>query len=196
MDEKKSRYFNLLLYPDNPQHNLTILELQTDKYMACGICHDSDVYEDDTDKHAKGELKKKHFHFVVKFKNPRYKSGLAKDLDIEERFIDITKSFKNSSRYLLHFGDDSKYQYNADDLVGTLRGEVIRQLDNDKPSETETAVSIFDYIKNEDRYLKITDLYVWACQNGCYSHFRRNYSVIKDIIYEHNERFYKKEHNL
>lgn len=50
-EEKRSRWFNLLLYPDNPQHNLAIMQLQTTKYMACGICHNMDCYESDSETH-------------------------------------------------------------------------------------------------------------------------------------------------
>lgn len=187
-EKQKSRIFNLLLYPDNPKHNLAICELQTSKYLACGICHNNDCYDEDTETHKAGDLKKSHFHFVVKFSNPRYKSGVAKELDIEERFVDITKNFKSSTRYLLHYGDDEKYQYSPDDLVGRLKSEVLKLLD-DKPSETQQALSIYDYIQSNSRFITKSELYLWACQNGYFSCYRRCYSVIIDILYEHNEKY-------
>ena len=98
-DEKRSRWFNLLLYPDNPAHNLAIMQLQTTKYMACGICHNQDCYTEDTESHSTGELKKAHFHFILRCKNPRYKSGVAKEL--EE--MDYAK--ENVETYLQLFED-------------------------------------------------------------------------------------------
>lgn len=193
-NEKKGRIFNLLLYPDNPKHALAIMELQTKDYLACGICHDMDCYEEDTETHKAGELKKKHFHFVVKFPNPRYKSGVAKSLDIEERFVDVTKNFKQSARYLLHFGDDDKYQYEPDKLVGRLKPDVLKLLE-DKPSETQQASLIADYIASYDGILKKTDLFYWCCNNGFYSSYRRGYSLFLDLLYEHNEPYFRYEVN-
>lgn len=189
INNERSRLFNILLYPDNPEHNLTIIELQTNKYLACGCCHNMDVFCEDTESHKAGELKKKHYHFVVKFPNPRYKSGVAKELEIDERFIDITKSFKNSAKYLLHYGDDDKYQYNPNSLVGRLKPDVLKLLE-DKPSETQQAIAILDYIDSQSDFIKKTDLTRWACMNGYYSCLRRSYSLVLDWIYEHNENFF------
>ena len=189
--DNKSRWFNLLLYPDNPQHDLLIMELQTAKYKACGICHNMDCYEEDTEKHKVGELKKVHFHFIVKFDNPRYRSGVAKAFEIEERFIEPTKSIKGSSLYLLHYGDESKYQYSVDDLVGTLKGDVISQLNaSDKPSETECYYMMRDFIRTCDKVVSFTAVFDYCADNGCYSFARRNIGVIRELVYEHNARFY------
>lgn len=184
-DKNRSRLFNILLYPDNPKHNLAIIELQTVNYLACGCCHNMDVYEDGE---KAGEIKKAHYHFVVKFSNPRYKSGVAKALDIEERFIDITNSFKGSAKYLLHYGDDTKYQYSPDDLVGRLKPDVLKLLE-DKPSEAMQARYIADYIMSVNRYLTRTELFNWCLDNGYYSCYRRGLSVFDGLIYEHNEKY-------
>lgn len=186
-EEKKSRWFNLLLYPDNPAHNLAIIQLQTTKYMACGICHNQDCYTDDSESHSAGELKKAHFHFILRCKNPRYKSGVAKELGIEVRFIDETASIKGSAKYLLHFGDDSKYQYSPDDLVGCLKGEVFKILSaDDKPSETECYFMVRDFINTFDKVVDVPIVFDYCAYNGIYSFARRNLGVIRELCYSHN----------
>lgn len=191
-DEKKSRWFNLLLFPDNPQHNLAIMQLQTTKYMACGICHNMDCYESDSETHSAGEIKKAHFHFILRCKNPRYKSGIAKELDIEPRFIDETASIKGSAKYLLHFGDDTKYQYSPDDLVGCLKGEVIKILSaDDKPSETECYFLVRDYINSFEKFVDVPMVFDYCAYNGVYAFARRNLGVIRELCFSHNAKVCK-----
>ena len=175
-EEKRSRWFNLLLYPDNPQHNLAIMQLQTTKYMACGICHNMDCYESDSETHSAGELKKAHIHFILRCKNPRYKSGIAKELDIEPRFIDETSSIKGSAQYLLHFGDESKYQYSPDDLVGNLKGDVLKLIENDEKISSHRRVSV-------------RDIGVFLATNGGYKYFKCNFNICRELMYEHNEKY-------
>lgn len=189
-DEKKSRWFNLLLYPDNPQHNLAIMQLQTTKYMACGICHNMDCYESDSETHTAGELKKAHFHFILRCKNPRYKSGVAKELDIEPRFIDETSSLQASASYLLHYGDDTKYQYDASELVGCLKGEIIKYINSaDKPSETECYYFVRDYVNSFNKIIDVPTVFDFCADNGIFAFGRRNIGLIRELVYAHNAKY-------
>ena len=45
--DKRYRNFRILLYPDNPAHNLAAIRLSTAEYNAVGILHDKDIYTDD-----------------------------------------------------------------------------------------------------------------------------------------------------
>ena len=187
----KSRWFNLLLYPDNPKHLFLIGLLQTNQYKACGCLHNNDVYEDGE---HKGELKKSHFHFIVKFDNPRYVSGVAKEFEIEERFIQVTKSIKGSAQYLLHYGLDDKFQYNVDDLVGTLKGDVVKLINSDeKITETEAYYMLTAFIDSSRRILTVRAVGDFLADNGLYSFFRRNFSIIRCLIDDNNEKIYKNQ---
>ena len=189
-DEKRSRWFNLLLYPDNPQHNLAIMQLQTTKYMACGICHNMDCYESDCETHLAGEIKKAHFHFILRCKNPRYKSGIAKELDIEPRFIDETSSLQGSAKYLLHFGDDTKYQYSPDDLVGNLKGDVLKLIENgEKISDCDFFFMLLDFLDSTHRRVTVRDVGVFLATNGGYKYFKCNFNICRELMYEHNEKY-------
>lgn len=60
MQDKRYRNFRLLLYPDNPSHNLAAIRLSTAEYNAVGMLHDMDIYTDDDPERGivKGEFEK------------------------------------------------------------------------------------------------------------------------------------------
>lgn len=186
----KARTYRLLLYPDNPKHNLAIIELCNSPY-AVGILHDNDVYEQDdeeTDDSNVGEKKKSHYHFVLKFSNPRYKSGVANSLDIEERFVFDCDNFKGAVRYLTHIDYPDKYQYDKANLIGGLKSSVLKYFD-DEPEDFKI-IQILNYIDDYNGYLKTRDLTLWCCQNGYYSALRRSGWIIRDILVEQHEKFF------
>lgn len=184
-NNSRTRSFNLLLYPDNTEHEKVLKMLTESVYQYVGICHDKDIYTQDSEKHIAGEVKKEHYHIIVKFENARTKSAVAKELGIDERFIDETKSFNSFSKYLLHRGEPDKYQYDTDELFGTLKKRVIKMLD--VRTEDELALSIFDLLENEKRVISLTEFGKICASNGVYSCFRRAGSQMIRMIDEHNE---------
>ena len=70
----KSRSFCILLYPDCSAH-MDALNFIRQNYSYAAILHDKDL--DDN-----GELKKPHFHVVIRFPNPRYVYSVIKQLNI------------------------------------------------------------------------------------------------------------------
>ena len=185
----KSRIFNILLYPDNPEHKevIDLLSNPNGEYQACGILHNMDVFEDGE---HKGEFKKEHYHFVVKFKNPRYISGVSVEFAIDERFIEITKSFKGSAKYLLHYGNPDKYQYDPTDLVGTLKSEVLKLID-DTTDDTKLS-EITKYINSYVGIISYANLWDYVLKQGYTSVYRRFYSIFTDIVGEHNAEIYRR----
>lgn len=178
------RLFNVLLYPDNEKHQKAISRLKNGEFLAVGICHDMDKYTEDTNEYKAGELKKEHYHFVVKFKNAKTVSALSKELDIEERFIDPTKSFKNSAAYLLHLGVEDKYQYDTDDLVGSLSPEILKMLDD--TSEEIKALRIVDLIRSFDSEVSYDCFLEMLCKNNLFDVFRRSAYSFNRVFDEHN----------
>lgn len=182
-----------MLYTDNLEHNAAIWKLQNNGYDCVGIKHDKDIYTEDkfnedlTIKHAKGELKKKHFHFVVKFRNARFISAVAKELGIDERFVEICKSFKNSSSYLLHIGHDDKYQYDNDELIGNLVPDVLKLIDD--TSEDIRFLSLLDLLDDLDGFVSRSMFARLCVKNGLYDVFRRNSYYIYGCLSEHNKPF-------
>ena len=184
-NNSRTRSFNLLLYPDNTEHEKVLKMLTESVYSFVGICHDKDIYTEDSENHCAGELKKEHYHIIIKFENARTKSAVAKELEIDERFIDETKSFNSFSKYLLHRGEPDKYQYDTDELFGTLKNRVIKMLD--VRTEDELALSVFDLLDSERRVISLTEFGRICASNGIYSCFRRAGSQMIRMIDEHNE---------
>lgn len=189
MAEQKSRIFNLLLYPDNSMHAevIELLKAPDSDYKAVGILHNMDVYEEGE---KQGQFKKEHWHFVVKFPNPRYKSGVSIEFAIDERFIDITKSFKGSAKYLLHYGCPDKYQYDPSDLHGTLKQDILKLID-DTSDDTKLS-EITSMIDNMHGIISYRIVWDYCLKNGYTSVYRRFYRIFQDIIGEHNAIIYSK----
>lgn len=185
----RDRLFNLCLYPDNPEHKevIDLLSNPNGEYRSVGCCHNMDVYE--SGEH-KGEFKKPHFHFIVKFKNPQYISGVSTEFAIDERFIQFTDGWNNSARYLLHWGTPDKYQYDPTDLVGTLKSEVLKLID-DTTDDTKLS-EITKYINSYVGIISYANLWDYVLKQGYTSVYRRFYSIFTDIVGEHNAEIYRR----
>jgi hypothetical protein len=190
-DDVRQRIFLVLLYPDNAEHLQVIYQL-TNYYKCVGIKHDKDVYQDDifdTDGkliHKKGDLKKPHYHFVIEYDNPRYRNGVAKDLGIDVRFVQLAENFIASKEYLLHRKQPEKYQYNLDELVGCLSGKLIKKL-TEMTEETQMQLLVA-YIDHAHEGLSMRELYDYAIKHGCFPTYRRCYSILTEFVFLHNGR--------
>lgn len=188
-EKGRDRSFNLCLYPDNPEHKevIDLLSNPNGEYRAVGCCHDMDVY---TSGEHKGEFKKPHFHFIVKFKNPHYISGVATEFAIDKQYIQFTDGWNNSARYLLHWGTPDKYQYDPSDLVGTLKSEVLKLID-DTTDDTKLS-EITKYINSYVGIISYANLWDYVLKQGYTSVYRRFYSIFTDIVGEHNAEIYRR----
>lgn len=80
MEEKKenikfrARNFNLVLYPEDETHTKAIEYIERN-YDYAIILHDRDCNE-------YGEIKKEHYHIVLRFKNAKWNTALAEELKI------------------------------------------------------------------------------------------------------------------
>lgn len=90
-------------------------EFYSCKYYCC--CHNKDV-----DK--KGELKKEHYHLLVKLDNAISINNIIKLLDNEPNIqnaivnnLSVVRSFKGAVRYLIHYDNNDKFRYNLKDII-------------------------------------------------------------------------------
>ena len=178
---EKFRRVRLLLYPEDLTHlnALNIIIESGFKYIY--ILHDKD-----SDEH--GELKKKHWHVVLQFKNARYISGIAKQLKITENYILPCDHFQDALYYLLHLNQPSKYQYSLEECVGNLVGQFKDFLDRDSKSECEKVLDILDYIDNTCGYCSYTSLVRYCADVGSFDVLRRSGIVLVRCIDEHNQK--------
>ena len=74
------------------------------------IRHDKDTTEE-------GGLKKAHYHVVIKLKTACTISALSKKIGVGENMIEpVKKSLNSCLKYLIHFGDDTKYNYEKEEV--------------------------------------------------------------------------------
>lgn len=187
-----------ILYPeDNPAHKQaldTLLKL----YNCLAIHHNADTYLwDEVDEkgeviHAQGELKKPHYHIIIRFENARYISGVAKELGIEENLIQKCTNFNSYVQYLTHMDEPLKHQYQVSDFIGTLVPNAIKVLESPM-SEDEQVFEIQDYIESHNN-ITYGMLGRWCATYGYWSTFRRNQSYFKEIYYERKARKYNEKY--
>lgn len=184
----RDRKFVAVLYPEDPTHSTCIEKLMNGGYNFAAILHDKDEYEDGE---HKGELKKPHWHIVVRFKNAVWNTSIAKELGIEPNYLQACKNVDGALVYLVHYGNDDKYQYELEKVFGPLQTRLAALLaDND---ESTRALNIFDIIRNSPGIVTYTEVFEKACKSGLYGDFRRMGSGVMYLIKEHNEPYFSEE---
>ena len=106
-----SRTFSVILY--DTEEDIKILELAKRSYNYAYIMHDKDVDEF-------GEIKKAHYHLILRWNDTKSINALSKELGLPVNRITKIKSFKSSIRYLTHIDYKEKYQYKYNDIVTNM----------------------------------------------------------------------------
>lgn len=191
----KSKHFLVLLYPDNPEHLQTFFLLRS-KYNCAYIAHDKDVFdEEDLVDHPDRQLgapKKTHWHVVVTFPNQKWNTSFAKEIKLELRWIKKCDELRNGLRYLIHRDHPNKFQYEPEQVKGSLTNKFITVL-QDKTPEIEQVCLIMDFIDSYQGILSYTTLTKWALAHDCWSSLRRSFSIIKELVNEKNMLTYEKQ---
>lgn len=187
MDNKvRSRLWCVLLYPDDDCH-LKALDIIRSSYSYVGILHNKDIWTEEDEKnnseHKSGELKKPHYHIIIKFSQPRWNTAIADELGIAYNYLEPCRSFKNAGAYLVHSGIDDKYQYDISELEGSLSSDVINALYS--RSENERIILLLSLIDDMGwiTYRQLLDV---ALQHDLYSDVRRMGFILSRVIDEHN----------
>lgn len=190
MEIKRFRDRNLLLvlYEEDKTHKKAIDKIKT-SYDYAMICHDKDTDEN-------GEIKKPHYHVVLKFKNPKWNTSLADELGITPNYIEEPRSLKKSLEYLIHYNEPEKYQYSIDEVSGNLKDMLLKYIQNDGKDENQKASELFDYIHSYDGILEIGTFGRFCQQQGMWDVFRRATLIFIKYIEEHNNKVYQREKAL
>lgn len=175
---ERSRTWNCLLYPENAEHMEALDKIRSaEDFDWVSVLHNCDTDEN-------GELKKEHYHLILKFKNPTENYALAKKLGIQVNYLERTKSWKDSAKYLLHTGCLDKFQYANECLDGPLTDKVLRLLHPQE--EGGAALQIAEMIDSFDGYLTTSGLVKMVCEAGLWSYYRRAQNTFGSILREHN----------
>lgn len=181
MNNKRYYSFILVIYEDDEKFGEQFYELSQIQ-DSIFIRHDQDIDEE-------GNLKKPHYHFVLKLKNACTISALSKKVYVEENMIEpVKKSFNGSLKYLIHYGSDDKFQYNTED-VKSDSDKLLRRfkdLVTKEVPEVDKVITIQEFVESYPDYIKISVLSKYVQKLNMWDAFRRNYSFIKDLVNEHN----------
>lgn len=196
------RNFRIELYEDQLKNDEKGLKNFDDTYFYIlqnyddylGIYHDKDTwsakdYEEkkeymDSHGYQVGDLKKPHYHFVVKFKEPRYRNTIAKELGIDNRLILPCNNLKGAEDYLIHLHEEDKYLYDVNETFGSLKLDLIKRVNGSVLEENRSDL-ILDLILSKPSW----NLYEFTREinkKGLYSTFRQGFSLYRSIIEEHN----------
>lgn len=177
----RSRVHMLLLYPDNDKH-MQALELIKKGYDYASILHDSDYNED-------GELKKAHYHVIIRTHNATWNSAICKELGLELNLTEQVRNLDNSLMYLLHFNEPNKYQYDYSLVDGSLKNRLASAINNHNKSEGEKVSELISEIMCSSEKITITSFAQFCAKHGYWSEFRRSATIFLKIIEEHNSKF-------
>lgn len=181
----RDRKFVAVLYPEDPTHVSCIEKLQSGGYNFAAVLHDKDVYEDGD--HA-GELKKPHWHIVLRFKNAVWNTAISKELGITPNYLEACKDVDASLLYLVHYGYEEKAQYDYEAVFGPLRLKLATLLSD--TDEGTRVLNLVDIIENSPGPIGYTELIKKAVAAGLYADLRRMGSFATALVREHNYEFY------
>lgn len=174
----KSRTLAIVLYPESQQSAIDSIRKN---YSYVGMLHDRD-----TD--SNGELKKAHWHFIVRFKQARWSSGLAAELGIDDHFESV-KNMDGALRYLSHMDDPDKFQYDPSSASFSADMSVVyRKAIDDSVTEDERVLSIVQFIESYEYPITYSFALKRICEMGLYGEFRRMGVLAVRLIDEHNAR--------
>lgn len=200
------RYFCVLLYPDDSLWDYRLKQLQEHYEYVC-IKHDKDVWDfPDTD-HEVGDLKKPHYHFVIRIpsKNPtslisvfnrlslpyvplKDDQGILKQLDGPAC---VCLNRRASFRYLVHADDLNKVQYSEDDIQSNNSDMLHDCLNAIMNSSLDYKVlEMVELLDNIDYPISKKDFAVLCAQAGLWSAVRGTPQfMLQDMLEEHNNQF-------
>lgn len=179
MEKFRSRKFCMLLYPFEDATHKKAIDYIKLNYDYALIEHDQDLNES-------GETKKSHTHIVVSFANAKWNTAIADELGITLNYIEKCRDMDKALEYLIHYNDDTKHQYDIEEVRGNLKSKLKKILLNDGKDENIKAFELIDYIENYDGPLDEADFFKYACEVGMYDVARRSAYILLRIIDKHN----------
>lgn len=119
------------------------------------------LHDKDTNEH--GEIKKPHFHIVMKTRKRITLGGLLRELSellkIDKTVISARKTINETAsiRYLLHLDYQDKHQYAPSEIL-TKRHDILKNaLDGKEIAQELTATLLIEIIKESKNKLKIME---------------------------------------
>ena len=170
---KRDRKFELILYPGSDSYDIdSVLDSAIRYFPQWAYClHDSDILDD-------GSPKKDHIHFLGQLDEVHSPDVACCDLQFPLTSLATVTSWKAACRYLVHLDSPTKHQYSIDNVVSSFPILSFFSLPDD-----EQARRILAFISSSG-CTRVSDLTLWALDNGCYSGLRRGFAIWSQILRE------------
>lgn len=172
------RIYELIIYDED---NIDVENFIPEDYKVkqAYISHDKDIKED-------GQPKKKHIHLILWFDREKSIKALSKELNFPINRIKWKADIYGTLQYLIHKNNPEKAQYDYKEIHSDIDGlyEYIYPTEKEEVSEEDDLRVIMSYVQNHIGTLRLYDIYCFAVDNGVWSSYRRNYTIIKDILME------------
>lgn len=172
----EKRNYELILYDLDKVYEVADLCIKQGFDYAY-ILHDKDLKDD------KSDYKKAHYHFQLFMPHQKSINRVGQIFDIPINYIEVIHSKKSAIRYLIHADNNEKENYDIFAIKSNF--DLTNYFNNLISDENIEMEIIFDFI-NRNKHIKMIDVYKYVLDNNIWSTYRRNYSIIKDLIYEHN----------
>lgn len=180
MSTIKSRSFALLLYPKEDETHRQALQYIINNYSYAYITHDKDIYQEYTEEHAKGEIKKEHTHVVIYFDNARHNTSIAEEIGIEKNYLQKS-NFVAITKYLIHQENKEKYQYKREEIITNMKEKVESALNLKGDYKTLESKEVLNMIK-ENKIESFADLVYMAENKGLLQEIMKNSYFYKQIV--------------
>lgn len=181
----RSLYWGLILYDDSENLNFN------DKIITIAQNYDYVYIKHDKDIDSNGNLKKIHYHIILKFNNYKWLKSLSDELNIPMNYFEKINSLNNMLVYLIHYNNADKYQYSLNEVIGTsnLKIKLNKCISNIENSEEDKIMIILYFIYSCNTRLSYRDLVSFILNKGLWSEFRRSANIIFKLLEEHNSLF-------
>lgn len=184
----RSRWHEIIIYPDD-QDTQAVKARAAENWQAwVGILHDMDVIPET------GELKKAHYHLLLRSDNARTVTAVARLLRLPTNRVESKENGEAAMAYLTHATDkaitEGKHQYPAEALEGPLATQAAEAASKARGGASEGAqvTAILNFIEETPptEKLSMAALARWAAASGHWASFRRAAIIFKTVMEEHN----------
>lgn len=192
--DARSRYFRVLLYPDNEIHAAAIDQIKNgyaDEYI--GITH------------TEQDGEKEHQHFVLLFDNPRKTFTVCQMLGLvdalgmpDDQFVraivkkqkrKVDQQLKDCCVYLTHRNAPEKEQYEVSQLFGSQSrikwtAKQVLKYESNEFDMPDCVLGVLDWISSQDDIIKVYSFGRWLCNSPYFK--ANNNRIVWAAIKEHN----------
>lgn len=173
----KTRNVELILYDIEDVYRC-IMICNQNNFEYAYIRHDKDLQSNLED------FVKCHYHFQIYNEYQKELTTWGKIFDVNLARVQKISNKKAAIRYLIHADNNDKFQYDIIDINSNF--EIIKYFDKLVSDENCEIDLIFAYIEYHKRKIGVKEIIDYVLDNNIWGTFRRNYSIIKDLLSEHN----------